>query len=283
MHKLDSEKDFRQAITRLEEANCRKDDFVAILAHEMRTPLHATLNWIEVLREIDDPKTKKQALASIERSMRLQVRMIDDLLDVSKISARKLFLELQEVDLATIVRNALEMVLSEATGKGIKLELILEPGSIPMRADPARLQQVVSNILSNAIKFTRKGGKVSVDVAAAGEQAEIRVTDTGDGISPDVLPHIFERYHQGDSSVNQRESGLGLGLTIAGHLVELHGGRIDAESPGKGLGATFRVRSRVWARPECCSLSARDANPSLCPLHPNRRCRRQRTERGKAH
>jgi signal transduction histidine kinase len=111
-----------------------------------------------------------------------------------------------------------------------------------MYADPARLQQVVSNILSNAIKFTSKGGKVSVDVAAAGEQAEIRVTDTGDGISPDVLPHIFERYRQGDSSVNRRESGLGLGLTIAGHLVELHGGRIDAESPGKGLGATLRVR-----------------------------------------
>jgi signal transduction histidine kinase len=242
MHKLDSEKDFRQAISKLEEANRRKDDFFAVLAHEMRTPLHATLNWIEVLRETDDPKTKKQALASIERSMRLQVRMIDDLLDVSKISARKLFLELQEVDLATVVRNALEMVVPEATGKGIKLELSLEPGSIPMHADPARLQQVVSNILSNAIKFTGKGGKVSVDVAAAGEQAEIRVTDTGDGISPDVLPHIFERYRQGDSSVNQRECGLGLGLTIAGHLVELHGGTIDAESPGKGLGATFRVR-----------------------------------------
>jgi two-component system, chemotaxis family, CheB/CheR fusion protein len=242
VHKLDSEKDFRQTISRLEEANRRKDDFFAVLAHEMRTPLHATLTWIEVLRETDDPKTKEQALASIERSMRLQVRMIDELLDVSKISAGKLFLELQESDLATVVRDALKMVLAEATGKEIEMELVVEPGSIPMYADPARLQQAVSNILSNAVKFTRKGGKVSVDVAAVGEQAEIRVMDTGEGISPDVLPHIFERYRQGDSSVNQRESGLGLGLTIAGHLVELHGGRIAAESAGKGLGATFRVR-----------------------------------------
>jgi signal transduction histidine kinase len=232
----------RQTIARLEEANHRKDNFFAVLAHEMRAPLHATLTWIEVLRETDDRKTKKQALASIERSMKLQARMIDDLLDVSKISAGKLVLELQELDLATVVSNAFEMVLPEATGKGIEMQLIVQPGSIPMCADLARLEQIVTNILSNAIKFTRKGGKVSVDVAAAGEQAEIRVTDTGDGISPDVLPHIFERYHQGDSSVNQRESGLGLGLTIAGHLVELHGGRIDAESPGKGLGATFRVR-----------------------------------------
>jgi signal transduction histidine kinase len=232
----------RQTIARLEEANRRKDDFFAVLAHEMRTPLHATLNWIEVLRENDDPKTTKQALASIERSMKLQARMIDDLLDVSKISTGKLFLELQELDLASVVGNAFEMVLPEATGKGIEMELVVEPGSIPMCGDLARLEQVVSNILSNAIKFTRKGGKVSVDVAVVGEQAEIRVMDTGEGISPDVLPHIFERYRQGDSSVNQRESGLGLGLTIAGHLVELHGGRIDAESPGKGLGATFRVR-----------------------------------------
>jgi signal transduction histidine kinase len=232
----------RQTIARLEEANDRKDDFFALLAHEMRTPLHATLTWIEVLRETDDPETKKRALTSIERSMKLQARMIDDLLDVSKISTGKLFLELQELDLASVVSNALEMLLPEANGKGIQMELVMEPGSIPMCADLARLEQVVSNILYNAIKFTRKGGKVSVDVAVVGEQAEIRVMDTGEGISPDVLPHIFERYRQGDSSVNQRESGLGLGLTIAGHIMELHGGRIDAESPGKGLGATFRVR-----------------------------------------
>jgi two-component system CheB/CheR fusion protein len=208
----------------------------------MRTPLHATLTWIEVLRETEDSQMKQQALASMERSVKLQVRMIDDLLDISKISARKLALELQEVDLAAVVRNALEMVLPEATGKGIKMELVLEPGSIPMWADPARLQQVVGNILSNAIKFTPKDGKVSVDVAVVGAQAEIRITDTGEGISPDALPHIFERYRQGDNSVRQRDAGLGLGLTIAGHLVELHGGRIDAESPGKGLGATFRIR-----------------------------------------
>jgi signal transduction histidine kinase len=231
----------RQTIARLEETNHRKDDFFAVLAHEMRTPLHATLTWIEVLRGTDDPKTKEQALASIERSMKLQARMIDDLLDVSKISTGKLFLELQELDLASVVGNAFEMVLPEATGKGIEMELVVEPGSIPMCGDLARLEQVVSNILSNAIKFTRKGGKVSVDVAVVGEQAEIRVMDTGEGISPDVLPHIFERYRQGDSSVSQRESGLGLGLTIARHIAELHGGRIHAESPGKGLGATLRV------------------------------------------
>jgi signal transduction histidine kinase len=140
-----------------------------------------------------------------------------------------------------VVSDAFEIVLPEATGKEIGMALVVEPGSIRTYADPARLQQVVSNILSNAIKFTRKGGKVSVDVAVMGEQAEIRVKDTGEGISPDVLPHIFERYRQGDSSVNQRASGLGLGLTIAGHIVELHGGRIDAESPGKDLGATFRM------------------------------------------
>jgi signal transduction histidine kinase len=160
----------RQTIARLEETNHRKDDFFAVLAHEMRTLLHATLSWTEVLRETDDPKTKEQALASIKRSMKLQARMIDDLLDVSKISTGKLFLELQELDLASVVGNAFEMVLPEATGKEIEMELVVERSSIPMCGDLAHLEQVVSNILSNAIKFTRKGGKVSVDVAVVGNR-----------------------------------------------------------------------------------------------------------------
>jgi signal transduction histidine kinase len=239
---IEIDADLRRAIARLEEANCRKDDLFATLAHEMRAPLHALITWIQVLRETADPTMKQKALASMERSLNLQARMIDNLLDASKISAGKLFLELHEVDLAAILRDAIDMLLTEATGKGIEMELVGEPDFIPMRADLTRLQQVVVNILSNAIKFTPRGGKVKVDVAVAGERAEIRIMDTGEGISPELLPHIFERYRQGDGSAEHCATGLGLGLTIAGHLVELHGGRIEAESPGKGLGATFRVQ-----------------------------------------
>jgi signal transduction histidine kinase len=238
MQTLDFESDLSRTIAKLEEANRRKDDLFAVLAHEMRAPLNAILTWTQVLRDNADLEMKHHALASIERSVKLQVRMIEDLLDASKISTGKLSVEMQLVDLATVVRNALDIVQPDASGKEIKIEFV--PERVHMRGDPARLQQVVGNLLSNALKFTPKGGTVKVDIAATAGRAEIRISDTGEGISAEVLPHIFERYRQGDSVVKGRD-GLGLGLTIAGHLVELHGGTVEAESSGKGLGATFRV------------------------------------------
>ncbi|HSD11786.1 MAG TPA: ATP-binding protein [Candidatus Binatia bacterium] len=233
----------RDARALAEDANRRKDEFLAILSHDLRSPLNAVLTWIQVLRsEGVDAKTREQALASIERSAGLQTRMIEDLLDISRIISGKLSLEFQDADLAQIVRAALETILASAEEKGIEVELAIDHEPIPLCADPARLQQVVGNVLSNAIKFTPSGGNVTVELRRQEGEAEIRVVDSGEGISAEVLPYVFDRFRQGDSSITKRHGGLGLGLAIARHIVELHGGEIRAESEGEGRGATFRMR-----------------------------------------
>jgi CheY-like chemotaxis protein/nitrogen-specific signal transduction histidine kinase len=233
----------RDARALAEDANRRKDEFLAILSHDLRSPLNAVLTWIEVLRsEAVDAKTREQALASIERIARLQTRMIEDLLDISRIISGKLSLEFQDADLARIIRGALETILASAEEKGIAVEVSIDDECVPLRADPARLQQVVANVLANAIKFTQRGGNVQVELRCQHGEAEIRVADSGEGISAELLPYVFERFRQGDSSTTKRHGGLGLGLAIARHIVELHRGEIRAESAGEDRGATFRMR-----------------------------------------
>ena len=233
----------RQARERAEEANRRKDAFLAILSHEMRSPLNSVLTWVQVLRSDRlPPETYSQALDSIERSAKLQTRMIEDLLDTSRIVLGRLSLEPESSDLVAIIRGAVDLATVPADEKKIDLECRLDVQRLPMRADSARLQQVIGNLLSNALKFTPPGGRVTVELSCREGVAEICVTDTGSGISPDVLPYVFESFRQGDSSTTRRHSGLGLGLSIARHLVELHGGSIDASSDGEDLGARFRIR-----------------------------------------
>jgi len=226
-----------------EAANRAKDEFLATLSHELRSPLGAILTWAHLLRSgsLDARKTA-HALETIERSAKAQKRLIEDLLDVSCVVAGKLRLEVQPVDLAEVIEAALDVVRPAAEAKSVELESVL-PGFRHGRVlgDPGRLQQVVCNLLANAIKFTPNGGHVAVRLEVVDSRAEIAVSDTGKGISADFLPHIFERFRQADSTTTRAHSGLGLGLAIVSHLVELHGGTVRAESRGEGQGTTFRV------------------------------------------
>jgi signal transduction histidine kinase len=225
-----------------ESANRAKDEFLATLSHELRSPLGVILTWVTLLRSgrVDDAR-HPHALEVIERNTRLQVRLIDDLLDVSRIISGKMRLEISSVDLAAVVTAALESVRPAAQAKNIELVSDVDPAFGPVSGDAARLQQVFWNLFANAIKFTNKGGRVTVGLDTAESRARVRVADTGRGIEPTVLPHIFERFRQADSSSTRSEGGLGLGLAIVRQLVELHGGTVEAESAGPGLGATFTV------------------------------------------
>ena len=225
-----------------EAANRTKDEFLAALSHELRSPLTAILTWVTLLRGSGlDEERKARALDTIERNTRLQAKLIDDLLDVSRIISGKMRLDVALVDLVRVVEDPLEAVRPAAEAKGVALEALVDAGIGPVLGDAGRLQQVVWNLLSNAVKFTPKGGRVRVSLGEAGSQARIRVSDSGRGIEPEFLPHVFERFRQADSSTTRAEGGLGLGLAIVRHLVELHGGTVEVESPGLGRGATFTV------------------------------------------
>jgi signal transduction histidine kinase len=225
-----------------ESANRAKDEFLATLSHELRSPLGVILTWVTLLRSGRVDETRHpHALEVIERNTRLQVRLIDDLLDVSRIISGKMRLEMGSLDLATVITAALEAVRPAAQSKHIQLEVDVDPGFGPVSGDAARLQQVFWNLFANAIKFTNKGGRVAVGLDTADSKARVRIADTGRGIDPSVLPHIFERFRQADSSSTRSEGGLGLGLAIVRQLVELHGGTVEAESAGVGQGATFTV------------------------------------------
>jgi signal transduction histidine kinase len=226
-----------------EAANRAKDDFLATLSHELRSPLGAILTWASLLRtgRLDERRTK-QAVEAIERNTRLQVRLIEDLLDVSRIISGKMRLEFALVDLGTVVEAALDSVRGVASAKGIRIESTVDPSLGPVSGDAARLQQVLWNLLSNALKFTPKAGRVEIRLTGVDSVAQIEVTDTGSGIDATVLPHIFERFRQADSSTTRAEGGLGLGLALVRHFVELHGGTVEAKSEGLGKGATFLVR-----------------------------------------
>jgi PAS domain S-box-containing protein len=226
-----------------QEANRAKDEFLATLSHELRTPLTSIMGWAEMLSlGMLDEAARRHAVEVIEKSARAQAQLIADLLDVSRISAGRLRLDVRPVDLRSVVEAAADVVRPAADARSIRLDLKFDPKVGRVSGDPDRLQQVVWNLLSNAVKFTPEGGRVSVRAAAVGNQAEVTVTDTGAGIRPEFLPHVFDRFRQAESHMTRAHGGLGIGLSIVRHLVELHGGTVRAESDGEGRGATFRVR-----------------------------------------
>lgn len=222
-------------------ANRAKEDFLATLSHELRTPLNAMLGWTRLLRMGKlDHAGRVRALETIERNAYVQEQLIADILDVSRIVTGRLRLNLRPIDLAPVLDAAIETLQPSAAAKGVELTCTMARAGTVL-GDPDRLQQVVWNLLSNAIKFTEAGGHVSVTVERAGASALIRVTDTGEGIPSSLLPYVFDRFTQGDASVTRAHGGLGLGLSIVRHLVELHGGHVSARSDGAGKGATFAV------------------------------------------
>ena len=232
----------RQARQEAEEANRAKDEFLAVISHELRTPLTPILTWSRLLRAGKlDADTSVRALEAVERAARSQAQLIEDLLDVSRITSGKLRLEVRPIELPPVVEAAVESVRPAAEAKGIRLELVLDRNAGIVSGDPERLQQVVWNLLSNAIKFTPRGGRVQVRLQRVSGQLEIAVSDTGQGINRQFLPHVFERFRQADSSTTRTYGGLGLGLAIVRHLIELHGGAVRAESAGENQGSTFVV------------------------------------------
>jgi len=231
-----------------EEASRAKDVFLATVSHELRTPLTPILAWSRLLREGRLGAEKTTAgLAAVERSARAQARLIDDLLDVSRLGARDWRVALRPMDLAPVVRAAVEVVRPAADAKGVALETALPPLAVPVQGDPERLQQVVWNLVSNAVKFTPRGGRVRIALERVDDRARLTVRDTGEGISPDFLPYVFERFRQADSSGTRRHGGLGLGLAIVRGLVERHGGSVRAESAGTEQGAVFTVELPLLA------------------------------------
>ncbi|HEX8070144.1 MAG TPA: ATP-binding protein [Pyrinomonadaceae bacterium] len=236
--------DEQKRLTRVaQEANRMKDEFLATVSHELRTPLTSMMGWVELLRlgMLDEPG-RERALVVIENSARAQAQLINDLLDISRITSGRLRLDVRPVELAPIIEAAMDVVRPAADAKEITLNAELDGGVGLVSGDPDRLQQVIWNLLSNAVKFTPAGGRVALKLRRAGAQAEVVVTDDGAGIAPEFLPYVFERFRQGDSSTTRTQGGLGLGLAIVRHIVELHGGTVEAASEGEGRGATFRLR-----------------------------------------
>jgi PAS domain S-box-containing protein len=232
----------RAARRHAEEADRLKDEFLATLSHELRTPLTSILGWASMIRngEVEGANATR-AIETIERNARSQARLIDDLLDVSRIITGNLRLDLHPLNLAPIVDAALDALRPTADAKGIQLRTRFEPGECLVKGDPNRLRQVIWNLLSNSIKFTQRGGSVNIDLTCVESTARLSVSDTGEGISAEFLPYVFDRFRQAEGSISRRQGGLGLGLAVVRHLVELHGGTINAESEGLGHGSVFIV------------------------------------------
>lgn len=236
----------RAARAEAERISVMKDQFLATLSHELRTPLNAILGWAQVLRGQQEAGTEiAEGLEVIERNTQIQTQLIEDLLDMSRIVSGNLRLDVRAVDLQDAIRAAVASVRHSADAKGIRLQVVLDPLAGPVHGDGARLQQCFWNLLSNAIKFTPRGGKIQVTLERVNSHLEICVIDNGQGISPEFLPHVFERFRQADASTTRRTGGLGLGLSIVKHLVELHGGSVRAKSPGEGKGATLCIQLPV--------------------------------------
>ncbi|MFN8392491.1 MAG: CHASE domain-containing protein [Bdellovibrionota bacterium] len=250
----------RAARTELDRANRMKDDFLLTLSHELRTPLNAILGWSQLFaRKKLDADQMKEGLAVIERNARSQAQIIDDLLDMNRIVSGKVRLESQELDLKAVIGAAVDTVTPAARAKEIRVATRCSEDSVRLIGDANRLSQVFWNLLSNAVKFTPKGGSVEIDVQTVGSNVEVKISDTGEGIKPEFLPFVFDRFRQADSSTTRQQGGLGLGLNIVKQLVELHGGRVSAFSPGPGQGSVFTV-----------TLPWRVAEPSLEPFEPER-------------
>jgi PAS domain S-box-containing protein len=274
---LESERQARreaeEARAQAEGASRLKDEFLATVSHELRTPLTAILGWAHMLRsgQVSDDSTL-QALETIERNARAQAQLIDDLLDVSRIITGKLRIDARPVDPNSFIEAAVEAVRPAAAAKGVRVQRIMDTGVVSVVGDPVRLQQVVWNLLSNAIKFTPKGGRVQITLERVNSHVEIAVSDTGTGIAPEFLPHVFDRFRQADQRTTRQHGGMGLGLAIVRHLVELHGGTVKAESPGEGQGASFTVLLPVapvyqrGGQPARVHPAARDTLPTYeCP------------------
>ncbi|MFT3698082.1 MAG: ATP-binding protein [Kofleriaceae bacterium] len=232
---------------RLLDADRAKDDFIATVSHELRTPLNAILGWANLLQQQDPipPERLKQGLEVIDRNARAQTQIVDDLLDVSRMVSGKLSLDLVTVDLHDLVIDVLDSFEVNVAAKGLTLKRVLDSGTSMVLGDATRLRQIIVNLMTNATKFTPKGGSITVALRRIDSEFELSVRDSGQGISPEFLPLVFDVFRQADSGLNRRSAGLGLGLAIARKLVELHGGRITAESDGPGTGATFRIRIPV--------------------------------------
>ena len=249
-----------------EAASQAKDDFLAVVSHELRTPLNTVRLWAGVLRNGPrDAQTLARAVDTIDRSAILQARLIEDLLDVSRIVAGRFRLAIERVDLSAIIGPTIETVRAAAENRAITLTTALDSATGPVLGDSTRLQQVLWNLLANAVRFTPTGGRVTVVLRRVGPEAEVTVTDTGRGMGPGLLPHVFDRFRQGESGTMRSHGGLGLGLSIARQIVELHGGTIRAESPGEGRGAIFTVRLPLAAveavRPDPAPPRARAGRP----------------------
>ena len=236
----------QQAREEAEELNRSKDQFLAVLSHELRTPLNAIFGWARMLQSAAmDEATSQRAIDAILRNATAQVQLVEDLLDVSRIITGKMRLDVQWLDLKSVIESALDAVQPAASAKGLKIETVLDPNAGPVVGAADRLRQVVWNLLMNAIKFTPRDGRVQVHLRKLKSHVEIVVSDSGEGIQPEILPFIFDRFRQGDSTTTRPHGGLGLGLALVRHLVDLHGGRVRAASEGPGRGATFVVELPV--------------------------------------
>jgi PAS domain S-box-containing protein len=240
------EDEILQAKRVAEEATLAKDEFLAVVSHELRTPLTAILGWARLMKSGElDEEIVAGALDTIERNAESQSQLIEDLLDFSRIISGKIRLDVGRIEPNALVEAAINVVRPAADARGIRLQSILDPRAGPVSGDPERIQQVLWNLMSNAIKFTPKGGRVQIRLERVNSSVEITVSDTGQGISAEFLPYVFERFRQADNTTTRQHSGLGLGLAITRHIVELHGGTIRAVSPGEGEGSSFIVRLPV--------------------------------------
>jgi len=241
--KLDATRgELQHALSAAETASRARDEFLATVSHELRTPLTSIIGWIQLLRLERDEASLSEGLDTIDRNARAQSRLIEDILDFSRINAGKLHLNVRPLDLSDVIDAATDVVRPAADAKGVRIERILDTEAGHVSGDADRLQQIVWNLLSNAVKFTPREGKVLIRLERINSHCELTVSDTGQGISPKFLPYVFDRFSQADSSSTRAHAGLGLGLGIVRHLVELHGGTVQAFSPGEGQGATFAVR-----------------------------------------
>ena len=232
-----------ELLDRERDASRLKDEFLAAVSHELRTPLNAILGWTHILiTSQPSPETLARGLATLQRNARAQTRLIEDLIEVSRIATGKLDLKLEVVDFRDVVRQAVEAVHAAAAAASLTVEVSVPAGEALVSGDRDRLQQVVSNLLTNAVKFTQTGGSIMVSLASAGRELVLRVRDTGIGIPPEFLPHVFERFRQADGSATREHGGLGLGLAIVAELVQVHHGSVSATSAGRGMGAEFVVR-----------------------------------------
>lgn len=259
---LESEKRARQVAER---ANRLKDEFLATLSHELRTPLNAIMGWASMLSEGVGEEQIQRGLETIQRATHAQSQLIDDLLDVSHIVTGKLRLDLRPINVSDAVTAAVDTVEPTAKAKGVRLQRLIDPDPGPVSGDPDRIQQVVWNLLSNAIKFTPRSGKVQVRVERVNSHVEILVSDTGEGIDPDLLPHIFERFRQGEPRRTHSREGLGLGLSIVRHLVEAHGGQVHAFSEGEATGTTVTVTLPLLVYRSRAALLDTDVSDSHTP------------------